>query len=171
MAREGLIDRTGGGQARRPRGARTSSLPPRRSTEGAAQLRAKGLPPHRARPAGAVVFLGDERSCAQRRARTGHPGPHRDSPRTSTACTPRGSLTTRGGMTSHAAVCARHGPALRGRRRLHHGGLQRPRAWLVGRPDVAGRARPSRSTAPAARSFSGAVPMNRAQALRRLRRP
>jgi pyruvate,orthophosphate dikinase len=69
---------------------------------------AKGLPASPGAACGEVVFSADE---AETRAAKGESVilvRIETSPRTSTACTPpKGILTTRGGMTSHAAVVAR----------------------------------------------------------------
>ena len=108
MAREGLIDRDRGGAAGQSLGARPVAAPDA-GPEGAAHAcSAKGLPASPGAASGAVVFNADE---AESRALKGEAvilvrietSPE-DIHGMNAA---RGILTTRGGMTSHAAVVAR----------------------------------------------------------------
>ena len=98
----------------------------------------------------------------------GHPGRVETSPEDIHGMhAPKGILTTRGGMTSHAAVVgARHGQALRLRRRRHPRRLRRAPV-AVGDAHAAG-ATSSPSTARPARCWGGAD--DRAGTVRRFRR-
>ena len=108
MANEGLIDQDGSGQARQPGGARPVAAPDARPEGQAHAALARACRRARGRRCGHVVFTADE---AESRAGKGEAvilvrietspedihGMH----------AARGILTTRGGMTSHAAVVAR----------------------------------------------------------------
>ena len=154
MAREGLIDQRRGGAARQPGVARPVAASDARS-EGAAHAAGQGPAGQPGRRLGRVVFTADE---AESRAQKGEAvilvrietspedihGMH----------AARGILTTRGGMTSHAAVVARGmgRPCVAGAGGIC-GRLQR--ADAVGRrARRCGPARSSPSTAPPARCSS-----------------
>ena len=129
-----------GDHARQPAGAGPVAAPDARPEGRRARCSAKGLPASPGAASGAVVFSADEAEMPRRKRRGGHPGAHRNQP---------------GGYSRHARRArhpdharrhdqprggggARHGPALRGRRRRHPGRLRR--ADAVGRrPDGARR--------------------------------
>ncbi len=108
LAQEKLITQRGSGGARRSRGARAVAASDHRSRMPSAR---SSPPACRPRPARRQrrdrVLLGRGRA-AQEPGAQGHPGARRDLARGHPrhACR-RGILTTRGGMTSHAAVVAR----------------------------------------------------------------
>ena len=144
MAREGLID-----EAEAVRRVNPSSLDqllhPTLDPTAPRTLLAKGLPASPGAASGGVVFTADEAESRAAEGRGHHPGAHRDQPRGHPrhACRPRHPDHARRHDQPRGGGGARHGPALRRRRRRHCGGLQR--ADAVGR-----RARPC---APARRSL------------------
>jgi pyruvate,orthophosphate dikinase len=159
----GLIDQTEAIKRVEPLGARPAAAPDARP-EGAAQAPRQG-PAGEARghaACGAVVFSADEAEGPRgRRARPSSSSASRRSRRTSTGMHPRGGiLTTRGGMTSHAAapvVRPRHeaGPCVAGA-----GGVTvdySSQMLMAGGQTIAA-ARSSPSTARPARSSSAPSP-------------
>ena len=108
MVEDGLITRDEAMQRIDPRSL-DQLLHPTLDPKAEEDVLARGLPASPGAASGEVVFSADEAETRARQGRGGHPGAaSRPAPRTFTACTPRkGILTTRGGMTSHAAVVAR----------------------------------------------------------------
>ncbi len=156
MVEEGVIERRRGAAARRARATSSrcsprASTPPRsgapRPTGGCSP---RGCPPAPAPPAGASPSTPSAPPRWRSRGRCCWCA-RRPRPRTSSACTPRrGILTSRGGMTSHAAVVARGmgKPCIVGAEALHVD--RRPaRCGWGGRCST--RATSCRSTAPPAR--------------------
>ena len=154
MAREGLID-----QDEAVRRVNPSSLDqllhPTLDPKAPRTLLGKGLPASPGAASGAVVFNADEAESRAAEGRGGDPGARRNQPRgyPRHARRPRHPDHARRHDQPRRGGGARHGPALRGRRRRHRGGLQR--ADAVGRPARrCAPARSSRSTAPPARCSS-----------------
>ena len=161
-----------GGQARRTRGARPVAAPDARPQGAKRTLLAKGLPASARAPppARSCSPPTTPRACAPAKGETvilvrvetspedihGMHAAQRHPDRARRHDQPR----RRGG--------ARHGPALRLRRRRHSRRLRR-QTLSRRRPHVRRRATSSPSTAPPARCSSGAVPTVRAAAVRRFR--
>jgi pyruvate,orthophosphate dikinase len=166
MAKEGLITRK-----RRP--ARRSRqldqlLHPTIDPKRARRHRERGLPASPGAAVGKIVFTRPRPS--PRGAGQGHPRPRsRPARRHPRHARRQGILTTRGGMTSHAAVVARGMGRPASRRRRDRRSTPRAAIVKVGAPARSRRATSSRSTARRARCWSARCRWS-SRSCRRLRR-